>query len=72
VGDHSGFIWIPWQFVSLEGWIGMSDAVLTSGIDDPRKAESDEVLLYLDCGSLLPISSGQPAGRRMFRDDVSL
>ncbi|MBE2281866.1 MAG: hypothetical protein IAE77_00230 [Prosthecobacter sp.] len=50
----------------------MSDAVLTSGIDDPRKAESDEVLLYLDCGSLLPISSGQPAGRRMFRDDVSL
>ncbi|MBL9117077.1 MAG: hypothetical protein JNJ83_18880 [Verrucomicrobiaceae bacterium] len=25
---------------------------------------------YMDCGSLLPLSGGQPAGRRMFQDDV--
>jgi hypothetical protein len=25
----------------------------------------------MDCGSLLPLSGGQPAGRRMFQDDVS-
>ena len=25
----------------------------------------------LDCGSLLPLSAGQPAGRRVFQDDIS-
>ena len=26
---------------------------------------------HMDCGSLLPLSGGQPAGRRVFQDDVS-
>ncbi len=29
------------------------------------------MLLSLDCGSLLPLSAGQPAGRRVFENDGS-
>jgi hypothetical protein len=46
-------------------------AVLAGGIDDPCPARRDEVLLSLDCGSLLPLWVGQPAGRRVFQDDIS-